>query len=338
MAAPSGAGDSTGTASGTNNMKADERTKLLLLTGDYYLNKGSVFVPNARIRLNFVPIVLSTILPWTLFVVLLTISIFRFRHDYGHLCDYIWVVVCGVLLLAYTYLFFKELHSVDPRWTRASCLHLFIMINICLTASYLLYSEYFEPYYDVLDLKTYPTLDVSKTNGKDVMDAGMIYFSQGTKIDFTRTWHFKHKSVYCVAPLVKQITPTAPILSETGSLDFWVTGKDCCSTSSSDFRCPGYDNAKARAGIRILHPDADIDYYRLAVQQAETQYGFLSTYPIFVEWTEDPVYDLEDRKSTGLALYFVLLFSALFLQLFLVCLCTVRFSLIGRRKAGTGTN
>lgn len=82
-------------------------------------------------------------------------------------------------------------------------------------------------------------------------------------------------------------------LGDHGSLDFWVTGKNCCSTSSSDFRCPGYDSAKARAGLRILRDDS-LQLYRLAVQQAETQYGFLSTYPVFVEWVEDPVYVLED--------------------------------------------
>lgn len=36
------------------------------------------------------------------------------------------------------------------------------------------------------------------------MDAGLFYFSQGTKIDFSRSWHFKHGNVYCVAPLVKK--------------------------------------------------------------------------------------------------------------------------------------
>eukprot|EP00392_Amoebophrya_sp_AT5.2_P011604 g11683.t1 len=309
---------------------ADERTKLMLLTGDYYVNKNSIFTPEARIRLNFVPIVLNTVLPWTLFVVLLTVSIFRFRHDYGKLCDTVWLLLVGGLFLLYVWLFFKELHGVDARWTRASFLYLVVMVNLCATASYLLYSEFFEPYYDVLDLKTYPMLDVSKTNGKDVMDAGMIYFAPNTKIDFTRAWHFKQKDVYCVAPLVKP--DSLPFIGKKIDTQPKGQGK---GAMNDDFRCPGYDSAKARAGLRILRDDS-LQLYRLAVQQAETQYGFLSTYPVFVEWVEDPVYVLEDIKSTmemrstGLAVYFILIFAALFLQMVLVCFCVLRFSLIGR--------
>ncbi|CAD7950836.1 unnamed protein product [Amoebophrya sp. A25] len=307
----------------------DERTKLMLQNGDYYINKSSVFTVGSRIRLNFIPIVLNAVLPWILFVVLLTISVFRFRHDYERWCNTIWLIVCGTLLLVYAYLFCRELHTVDARWTRATCLYLFVMVNLCATASYLVYTQFFQVYYDVTDLKTYPTMDVSTTNGKDVMDAGIVYFGQGTEIDFSRSWHFKHRTVYCVAPLVKKINGIPQL--ETGSLDFWVVGQDCCSTSSSDFRCPGYDNARARAGIRILRGDP-LSFYRLAVQQAETQYGFISTYPIFVEWVEDPVFQLENVKSKGLAAYFTLLFGSLLFQMIMVCMCTLRFSLIGRRK------
>ena len=40
-----------------------------------------------------------------------------------------------------------------------------MQVNICAGASYLVYTNYFENYYDVMDLKTAHAVDVSTTNG-----------------------------------------------------------------------------------------------------------------------------------------------------------------------------
>merc|ERR1712226_1286683 len=88
---------------------------------------------------------------------------------------------------------------------------------------------------------------------------------------------------YCVAPIVQK-NLSMPV---THSYDFWVVGEDCCSTTSSDFRCGQWRNPAARSGIRVLDTH-DSMYYRLAVQQAETLYGIVSTHPIFFTWVEDP--------------------------------------------------
>ena len=120
------------------------------------------------------------------------------------------------------------------------------------------------------------------------------YFSQGTGLDLTRAWHFKHGSTYCVAPLVRRDLNENVVVPATGSTDFFVVGKDCCSVSSSDFRCPGYETPHARAGVRVVRgywasggsgsQDSDEQFFQLAVQQWETRYGATSTYPIFLEW------------------------------------------------------
>ena len=61
-------------------------------------------------------------------------------------------------------------------------------------------------------MKTYPLLDVTTTAGRDVMDAGNIYFAQGTTLDTTRSWHFKHFDTYCISPLV---------IRDADGIDFW---------------------------------------------------------------------------------------------------------------------
>lgn len=99
----------------------EERARLWVQQKDYYVNQGSVFTPDARIRINFLPIVLAVMLPWLLFVVLLTTSIFRFRHDHETVQS---VIYWGIVVLLggfFVYRLAKELHTVEARWTRICC-------------------------------------------------------------------------------------------------------------------------------------------------------------------------------------------------------------------------
>ena len=71
-------------------------------------------------------------------------------------------------------------------------------------ASFYIYRFYMRDYYDLKDLRVYPLLDVAKTTGDDVLDASRIYFAQDNELDHARSWHFKHRETYCVAPIVKK--------------------------------------------------------------------------------------------------------------------------------------
>lgn len=53
-----------------------------LVGKDLYFNAGSVFVPSARMRVNVIPIVLNVLLPFFGYLILTTLSSFRFRHDH----------------------------------------------------------------------------------------------------------------------------------------------------------------------------------------------------------------------------------------------------------------
>jgi len=59
---------------------------------DMYINTGSVFVPDARLRMNVIPIVLNVMIPFFLFMFFVTLSTFRFRHDHGNFASMIfWI-------------------------------------------------------------------------------------------------------------------------------------------------------------------------------------------------------------------------------------------------------
>ena len=152
----------------------DERTRLWVRSKDYFINQGSIFTPDARIRINFVPIVLAVILPWILYVVLLTTSIFRFRHDHESVQSAFYWSIVGGLFCFFVYRLTKEIHTVEARWTRAGFCFTIIAVIAALISSFSIYSAYLQRYYDTMDLRTYPLVDVASTHGKDVMDAGVM--------------------------------------------------------------------------------------------------------------------------------------------------------------------
>lgn len=59
--------------------------------------------------------------------------------------------------------------------TRAGFCLCTVSVVAALVSSFSLYSAYLQRYYDTMDLRTYPLIDVAATPGKDVMDAGVMY-------------------------------------------------------------------------------------------------------------------------------------------------------------------
>merc|ERR1719162_2510393 len=200
-------------------------------------------------------------IPWGIFLFVcgmcsFSVMYFKPMMGYGLLA---FGVLCwvGSVLLALN----RRKYDPEPGWY----MFFAIMAGLAIFAGWWLgsgiYNTFSFPYYQVRDLKVVSNVDAMTERGQNVMDAGMMYFAKGNRIDPRRAWHFKQKTVYCVAPIIKGKNSDVP---DTQSFDFWAVGKDCCSVSASDFRCGAYNDPKARSGIRVLN-DADRPFYRLAV-------------------------------------------------------------------------
>jgi len=280
--------------------------------------------------MNALPMFGNLFLPWGIFIILLSVTSFTVMYTNpiaGRAIDALFIIFWLVTALVAIN---RRKWDPEPSWFSYFSLAVGVAVFTALGLGSHIFNRYSLPYHLVRDLKVIGHVDASKERGQNVMDAGILYFAEGNIIDATRSWHFKQGSVYCVAPIIKGEPGKA--VSETGSFDFWAVGKDCCSVSSSDFRCGAYANPLARSAIRVLG-DEDRKFYRLAVEQSETLYGIMATHPIFVEWSQDPLAVVNSWNSKALTSYVIAVIGAFVVAILGVSVASCKYAWLGRAES-----
>jgi hypothetical protein len=173
------------------------------------------------------------------------------------------------------------------------------------------YQDHMRPYYDINDLAVYHNVDPSKYTGNQLMDAGMIHFSKGSRLDLAKAMGFKSKDIYCVAPIVKG--------SNMSTYDYWVVGTNCCSPHHPDFQCGEYTNPDATWGLRLMDESLR-EFFRLAVQQASITWNLNAPNPKFMYWLADPMLEVQAHVDEGWKSFLLFVSGAFAVQLFLVVL------------------
>lgn len=166
-------------------------------------------------------------------------------------------------------------------------------------------------YLDWKDLGKINSIDPSSATGKEYMDSGMIVWSNNTDVVTSLAIGFKDTDIYCVAPVSVFADGSAVPLA---SYDFWVAGTNCCNGYPKDFGC-NMDKVtltSEHGGLRIMDSNRQM-HYRLAVQQAQAEFGIHSDHPLFFEWVQnaDGVIDGYYNSAftgfvSGLAVYLIL--------------------------------
>jgi len=304
------------------------------LLKDRLHRQRSVFSPGHRIRMNILPMFLNIFVPWGVFIFVLGTASFWVMYKKASMGYAIFGILITFWLITALLAVNRRKYDPEPAWFSYFSLVLGIAIFTALPIGNYIFNRWTLPYMEIKDLKVIGHLDVSKELGQNVMDVGIAYFADGNKIDATRSWHFKQNTVYCVAPIIKGAYGKA--MPETGSFDFWAVGKDCCSESSSDFRCGAYNNPLARSGIRVLN-DVDRKFYRLAVEQTETLYGIMGTHPVFFEWSQDPLEVVNSWNGKAFTTYVVCVIAAFVIALFGTALASCKYAWLGRAESVYGT-
>lgn len=298
-------------------------------TSEVPLKASTGFMLGDRRRLNVVPICLNLFLPWILFTSLYAVMSFSIHYHSPQLAN-ILCVFGGVVVLAAAMLAWiawrrkqlQEFHNRDPTWFIFGFVAFLIAWILGMIIGDLNFSYNMQPYYDVLNLSSYPSVNPSSETGQQLMDAGRVYFSEGSALDLSKSMSFKNLDLYCVAPIVNTKEPLA-------SYDFWAVGMNCCSSSHSSFHCGEFNNPHARSGLRLMRDDQR-PFYRLAVQQAESAYNIRATHPLFYYWTSDPVAEINSYRDEGFKYFLVGVFTHFFFNMFCVACAVVGFSKIDR--------
>lgn len=310
-----------------------QEERLQLALQNRLAHKRSIFTPGSRIRMNIIPLFLNVLIPWAVFIFCCGLTSFSVMYTARSVVYALIALLVLLWLLLVSFVVVPQRkNNPDPTWWSYAALAIGIAAVSGIICGLHNFTTKSRPYYEIEDLKVIHQLNVRSEQGQNFMDAGVVYFAKGNELDRGRSWHFRHHKLYCVAPVVDSSQQSAAGEASTAipSIDFWAVGTDCCSPSSSDFRCGSWDSSKARSAIRVLD-DSAIPYYRLAVQQAETLYGLVAAHPIFFEWAEDPLAKVNGWSSTVFRDYLFMVATALVVSLFAVSLTTCRFSMIARK-------
>lgn len=244
-----------------------------------------------RPRTSVVAAIATIGFPWLLFAIVFYIRAMWIRSSYPWLSlglaayFLLMVFVAGVMALS----------AARDSTGKSDARILSLNFLLCLTAWVAacgagdnVFTHYTAPYYDLTNLNSYPSVNPLTFNGAQLMDAGIIDFQKGAKLDLKKSIGFKNDDVYCVAPVTMEGANKS-----VKEFDFWAVGTNCCSGhSSTDFKCGEYNMPGVRKGLRLMD-DSKREFYRLAVKEAEAAYSIQSGHPVFLYWLSDPAAEVE---------------------------------------------
>uniref|UniRef100_A0A6V0G1Z0 Uncharacterized protein n=1 Tax=Zooxanthella nutricula TaxID=1333877 RepID=A0A6V0G1Z0_9DINO len=178
-----------------------------------------------------------------------------------------------------------------------------VIMAICFSMGYSMGNSYWWKtmvnYYTWPEMASYVNIDPDMDRGQSYMDAGTVYFKEGSYVLRNHTVPFRNGLTYCVAPIVRQPMRYEPgsqalptvngfVLPRSGTVDFWAVGTDCCGADGGTFDCADVNSLAARSGLRILD-ETSRSMYLLGVQEWSATTGLPVRHPLFFSWVKDPI-------------------------------------------------
>mmetsp|Transcript_68872 Transcript_68872/g.149887 ORF Transcript_68872/g.149887 Transcript_68872/m.149887 type:complete len:305 (-) Transcript_68872:129-1043(-) len=245
-----------------------------------------------------VEILLSTVVGLLAFVDVFQCAAFRLRYSSWELALMLGPGLCAlvtaILGLIVVYLR-RRLRHVRGVVTTALCLIIGAVVGGLAGDS--AWINCTSKVYTWQDMASYVNIDPARDQASSYMDAGMIYFKDGSHVLSDKALAFRNGATYCVAPIVRQPIFVHDILAtpESGTVDFWAVGTDCCGEKGTDakFTCGEAATPFSRSGLRILG-NTERQMYLLATQEWSASTAVPAKHPLFVSYVKDPVQTSED--------------------------------------------
>ncbi|CAK9022604.1 Hypothetical protein SCF082_LOCUS15855 [Durusdinium trenchii] len=175
---------------------------------------------------------------------------------------------------------------------------------------------YMKKYYSITDLDFYDNVNPARSFGKEMLDAGRVIFTKGSRLDYHRSfahlgargvgnrmWQsavqddpekvvavrfaplsttHQNGSTFCVVPIIAANDQALP-----ATFDFWAAGKDCCGETGAGFACGAAKSAVARGCLT----------QQMSLGQQASSRAFALLFYI--------LYDLRDMLPLGLSVMLI---------------------------------
>lgn len=258
----------------------------------------------------------GTFWPVLMFVYIFRLNLGWWRHVFGKETFVVTMAFPILLNLWFSITMYKNLkRGTCRRWKIVMNVVLWFTIFYgCLQADKA-YWRFAKSYYDFQDMASYINIDPSSDRGQTYMDAGQVYFKEGTQVEVSKAIAFQEDEIYCVAPIVQQtldsggssdgnsLSGNALKLPKSGTVDFWAVGINCCDPSGLNFKCGESQNGMARAGIRVLRDDAR-PFFLMAVQEWTAWLQLPSKHPLFFHWVQDPLVQVDNMWFNAMKMFY----------------------------------
>mmetsp|Transcript_27482 Transcript_27482/g.63545 ORF Transcript_27482/g.63545 Transcript_27482/m.63545 type:complete len:334 (-) Transcript_27482:75-1076(-) len=268
-------------------------------------------------QLNLCGLFTAVFLPWLIFEIVAGALSFttHFKHP-GASVFVVFAIPLIVLLVVGTLYHVRWRGGIGEAPLSSWLAFLVVTVLLCWLVGVIFgftnYHLHMVHFYNVETLATYPAVDPARMKGQQMMDAGVLMFAGGSRLDLTKAVGFKSGSMYCAAPIVPMNGP------DLGAYDFWAVGVDCCSEGDAKgefWHCGDWQTTRGGGGVRWIDQEQQ-NYFRLAVQEAQAQFHMQAIHPLFFAWSADPVLSVHQHAARGfsrfcMASLFVLAVQAL---------------------------
>mmetsp|Transcript_2442 Transcript_2442/g.4827 ORF Transcript_2442/g.4827 Transcript_2442/m.4827 type:complete len:466 (+) Transcript_2442:103-1500(+) len=229
------------------------------------------------------------LLPFLAFFVIAYTFLIYWRHGWMAHLAIVLIVGCSVGCFYIGGVKAKGLYEdnkvTDQFLVFLSCF-VFILAVLGVVVGYLGFESYTKPYHIAINSRYYENVMPSE-NPKAKMDASMIQFAPGARVDTTKALGYRDGTLYCVAPIIGVNTERF--------VGYWAAGVNCCG-SRGDFRCDEVSDFSVHGGL-IVPP---IKQYMAGAAQAASQYDLsIPDEPVFIKWTSDPNKAVESIMSNS---------------------------------------
>lgn len=250
----------------------------------------------------FVGVCLPTLV--TLFTIRMYIS--KVRYKYAYFTVIVFTIIPAALAAYWSKREYNRIRQGRARraWLALNLMVWFAIIYGCINGDTIFW-RYARSYYEFDDLASYVNISPSNDRGQSYMDAGQIYFKEGSRVDTSKAIAFQEDQIYCAAPIVQEAFDSKDSLTvggkmgkgglkmpKSGTVDFWAVGMNCCDPSGLNFKCGDAANVNARAGIRVLRDDTR-PFFLMAVQEWTAWLQMPAKHPLFFHWVQDPLHEIE---------------------------------------------